>query len=114
LASFPTTGIGAPADMRAHLAAFQDAGIDQVIFLQQAGRNRHEHICASLELFAAEVMGEFKADAAVREERKARDLAPHLAAAMARKAWMQPLADEDIPVVKASVVRAEVNQDAVR
>ncbi len=41
----PTTGIGDPADMRAHLAAFQDAGIDQVIFLQQAGRNRHEHIC---------------------------------------------------------------------
>ena len=29
-------------------------GIDQVIFLQQAGRNRHEHICESLELFAAE------------------------------------------------------------
>ncbi len=59
-------------------------------------------------------MGEFKADAAGREERKARDLAPHLAAAMARKAWMQPLADADIPVVKASVVRAQVNQDAGR
>ncbi len=110
----PTTGIGDPADMRAHLAAFQGAGIDQVIFLQQAGRNRHEHICASLELFAAEVMGEFKADAAAREERKARDLAPHLTAAMARKAWMQPLADADIPVVKASVVRAQVNQEPVR
>ena len=110
----PTTGIGSPADMRAHLAAFQDAGIDQVIFLQQAGRNRHEHICASLELFAAEVMGGFKADAAVREARKASDLAPHIAAAMKRKTWMQPLADDDIPVVKASVVRAEVNQGASR
>jgi len=33
---------------------FEDAGVDQVIFLQQAGRNKHEHICASLELFAAE------------------------------------------------------------
>ncbi|MHB8529995.1 MAG: LLM class flavin-dependent oxidoreductase [Caulobacteraceae bacterium] len=108
----PTTGIGAPADMRAHLAAFQEAGIDQVIFLQQAGRNRHEHICASLELFAAQVMGEFQADAAAREARKAADLAPHVAAAMARKAWMQPLAEADIPVVKASVVRAQVNEGA--
>ena len=35
-----------------------------MIFLQQAGRNRHDHICQSLELFAAEVMGEFKAEVA--------------------------------------------------
>jgi hypothetical protein len=49
-------GIGTPADIRDHIRAFSDAGVDQVIFLQQAGRNRHEHICASLELFAQEVM----------------------------------------------------------
>ena len=30
-----------------------------MILLNQAGRNRHEHICESLELFAAEVMPEF-------------------------------------------------------
>jgi hypothetical protein len=98
--------------MRAHLAAFQDAGIDQVIFLQQAGKNRHEHIVASLELFAAEVMGRFRVDAAEREARKVAELAPHIAAAMARKNWMRPLAEADIPVVKASVVRAQVNQEA--
>jgi alkanesulfonate monooxygenase SsuD/methylene tetrahydromethanopterin reductase-like flavin-dependent oxidoreductase (luciferase family) len=108
----PTTGIGTPDDMRAHLTAFQDAGIDQVIFLQQAGKNRHEHIMASLELFAAEVMPAFKTDVAQREARKAAELAPHLAAAMGRKHWMAPLADADIPVVKASVVRAQVNQGA--
>ena len=33
----------------------------QVIFLNQAGRNTHEDICASLELFAREVMPEFHA-----------------------------------------------------
>jgi alkanesulfonate monooxygenase SsuD/methylene tetrahydromethanopterin reductase-like flavin-dependent oxidoreductase (luciferase family) len=65
------SGIGTPEDMRDHLKAFQDAGVDQVIFLQQAGRNRHEHICESLELFAAEVMPEFKAEVAAREARKA-------------------------------------------
>jgi alkanesulfonate monooxygenase SsuD/methylene tetrahydromethanopterin reductase-like flavin-dependent oxidoreductase (luciferase family) len=108
----PTTGIGTPGDMHAHLAAFQDAGIDQVIFLQQAGKNRHDHIVASLELFADKVMGQFKADADEREERKAAELAPYIAAAMDRKSWMQPLAEADIPVVKASVVRAQVNQGA--
>ncbi len=53
------SGIGTPDDMRLHLRAFQEAGVDQVIFMQQAGRNRHDHICESLELFAGEVMGEF-------------------------------------------------------
>ncbi len=102
------SGIGTPADMRRHLHAFEEAGIDQVIFLQQAGRNKHEHICQSLELFAAEVMPEFKATAAARERRKAETLAPHIAAALKRKSWMKPLADHEIPVVKASVARAQV------
>jgi hypothetical protein len=36
--------------------------IDQVILLNQAGKNSHEHICESLELFAREVMPEFRLD----------------------------------------------------
>ena len=83
-----------------------------MIFLQQAGRNKHEHICQSLELFAAEVMGEFKAEVAVREARKAAELAPYVKAAMARKQWMQALADADIPVVPASRARAQINETA--
>ena len=102
------SGIGTPEDMRKHLRGFQDAGIDQVIFLQQAGRNTHQHICQSLELFAAEVMPDFKAVAAERELRKAAELKPHVEAALRRKAWMKPLADHEIPVVKASVARAQV------
>jgi hypothetical protein len=86
---------------------FQDSGVDQVIFLQQAGRNRHDHICEALELFAAEAMPAFKAEAAVREARKAEELAPCIAAALKRKAWMKPLADHEIPVVRASVDRAQ-------
>jgi alkanesulfonate monooxygenase SsuD/methylene tetrahydromethanopterin reductase-like flavin-dependent oxidoreductase (luciferase family) len=102
------SGIGTPEDMRKHLRGFQDAGIDQVIFLQQAGRNTHQHICQSLELFAAEVMPDFKAEAAGRELRKAAELKPYAEAALRRKAWMKPLADHEIPVVKASVARAQV------
>ncbi len=104
-------GIGTPDDIRAHIRAFSDSGIDQVIFLQQAGRNRHADICESLELFAAEVMGEFKAEVAAREAKKAAELAPYIAAAMARKKWMAPLADDAIPVVKASVQRAQINAE---
>lgn len=104
------SGIGTPDDMRSHLRAFQASGIDQVIFMQQAGRNRHDHICQSLELFAAEVMPEFKAEVAAREEKKARELAPFIEAALARKNWMKPLADNEIPVVRASVAKAQVNQ----
>ncbi len=104
------TGIGTPEDMRQHLRAFQASGIDQVIFMQQAGRNLHEHICQSLELFAAEVMPEFKAEVAEREAKKAKELAPYIEAALARKNWMKPLADDEIPVVRASVAKAQVNQ----
>ena len=103
-------GIGTPDDMRRHLRAFQESGVDQVIFMQQAGRNRHDHICASLELFAAEVMPEFKREAETREAAKAKRLAPAIEAALARKPKMRPLADHEIPVVRASVAQAQVNQ----
>ncbi|WP_293900959.1 LLM class flavin-dependent oxidoreductase [Phenylobacterium sp.] len=109
-ARYNANGIGTPTDIRQHIAAFQAAGVDQVIFLQQAGRNRHEHICEALELFAAEVMPAFKAEVAEREAKKAADLEPYLEAAMARKKWMKPLADADIPVVPASRQKAQVNE----
>ena len=81
----------------------------QVIFMQQAGRNTHDHICQSLELFASDVMPEFKAEVAARETRKAAELAPFVQAALARKQWMTPLADGQVPVVKASVARAQTS-----
>jgi alkanesulfonate monooxygenase SsuD/methylene tetrahydromethanopterin reductase-like flavin-dependent oxidoreductase (luciferase family) len=104
-----SSGIGTPQDMRAHLEGFQEAGVDQVIFLQQAGRNRHEHICESLELFSAEVMPAFRAEVEAREARKREGLAPYVQAALARKHWMQPLATHEIPVVRASVAQAQIN-----
>ncbi|HEX9491600.1 MAG TPA: LLM class flavin-dependent oxidoreductase [Stellaceae bacterium] len=101
-------GIGTPEELRRHVRGYQEAGIDQIIFLQQAGRNRHEDICAALELFATKVMPGFKAEAAARETAKAQLLAPHIAAALARKPHLRPLADDEIPVVKASVARAQI------
>ena len=42
-------GIGTPQDMKTHLKKFEKVGVDQVTFIQQAGMNKHEHICESLE-----------------------------------------------------------------
>jgi alkanesulfonate monooxygenase SsuD/methylene tetrahydromethanopterin reductase-like flavin-dependent oxidoreductase (luciferase family) len=53
--------IGSPETIRKKLRRFQSSNIDQVVLLNQAGRNTHEHICESLELFAQEVMPEFQA-----------------------------------------------------
>ena len=42
--------------------------------------------------------------------RKAEELAPYIAAALSRKQWMAPLADNEIPVVRASVAKAQVGR----
>ncbi len=111
-AGYRGAGIGTPDDMRTHVREFQAAGVDQVIFLQQAGHNRHADILAALELFARTVAPEFQCDAAEREARKREDLAPWIARALERKQWMRPLADDAIPIVGASRAKAEVNQAA--
>jgi len=105
-------GIGTPAEFRKHIHAYEAAGVDQIILLQQAGRNAHTDICTSLELFAKDVLPEFRAKAAERDRRKAQELAPHIERALARKKVMAPLTDADIPVVRASVAKPAVNQSA--
>jgi alkanesulfonate monooxygenase SsuD/methylene tetrahydromethanopterin reductase-like flavin-dependent oxidoreductase (luciferase family) len=53
--------IGSPETIRRKLHRFAQSKVDSIILLNQAGRNRHEHICEGLELFAREVMPEFHA-----------------------------------------------------
>ena len=94
-------GIGTPDQVRDHLKGFRDAGVDQVIFIQQGGKNRHQHICEAMELFAEKVMPEFKAEEEERERRKMEELQPYIEAAMRRKQYMKPLSDEEIPTYLA-------------
>jgi alkanesulfonate monooxygenase SsuD/methylene tetrahydromethanopterin reductase-like flavin-dependent oxidoreductase (luciferase family) len=77
--------VGTPEQLRGLLRGYRDAGVDQVIFVSQAGRNRHEDICESLELFAREVMPEFHEGEAERERRKLERLGGAIAAALARR-----------------------------
>ena len=78
--------VGTPAQIRALVRAYEAAGVDQLIFVSQAGRNRHEHICESLELFARTVMPEFADRADAHDRARAERLGPAVAAALARRA----------------------------
>jgi len=77
--------IGTPEQIREFLRGYEAAGVDQVIFVSQAGRNRHEHICESLELFGREVLPEFADRHEAREREKQERLAPSIEAALARR-----------------------------
>ena len=113
-AEYDGAGIGTPEDMRRHLASLQEAGVDQVVFLQQAGRNSNRNICEGLELFAGQVMPEFKHEVQEREAAKAKELAPYIEAALARKAYMEAPSKADTPVVKAAVKAATFDAQRVR
>ncbi len=93
--------IGTPKSVREHLNAYADVGVDQMIFIQQSGMNRHEHICEAIELFAREVMPELKEREDERVARKAEDLAPFIEQALARKPRMAELALDKVPNVES-------------
>ncbi len=82
--------IGTPKQVCDLLRAYADVGVDQVIFVSQSGRNRHEHICEALELFAAQVMPELAETADAQEAEKLERLAPAMEAALARREPARP------------------------
>jgi alkanesulfonate monooxygenase SsuD/methylene tetrahydromethanopterin reductase-like flavin-dependent oxidoreductase (luciferase family) len=92
--------VGTPAQVRELVRGYEEAGVDQLVFVSQAGRNRHEHICESLELFARQVMPEFHERAEGLEAAKALRLAPAVEAALARRdPPRQAPADYSVPAL---------------
>jgi hypothetical protein len=92
-------GIGSPEQLIENFRAFEEAGVDQLIFLQQSGNYRHEHICKSMELFAKEVLPQFKEREAIREKLKQEELATFVADALGNMEKLQPM--NEIPAVAA-------------
>ena len=90
-------GIGTPDQVREHLEIMEEAGVDQVVFIQQAGANRHEDICESLELFAKQVLPDFKARDAGHIAEKNERLAEATERAEVRKPALTSL--NEIPIV---------------
>jgi alkanesulfonate monooxygenase SsuD/methylene tetrahydromethanopterin reductase-like flavin-dependent oxidoreductase (luciferase family) len=68
--------VGTPAMLRERLRDFEQAGIDQVLCISQAGKIPHDLLCSSIQLFSKEVLPEFKdrdlASASKQAERRAR------------------------------------------
>jgi alkanesulfonate monooxygenase SsuD/methylene tetrahydromethanopterin reductase-like flavin-dependent oxidoreductase (luciferase family) len=99
VASGDTTGLrgatGTPEQLREYLLRFEEAGVDQLIFVMQAGKNEHEHICESLEMFAKEVMPEFKDRDDKQVAAKAKRLEPVIEQAMSRKTDDAPKLPKD-------------------
>ena len=93
--------IGTPDQVRGLLRMYAEVGVDQVIFVSQAGNNRHEHICESLELFAREIMPEFHEGEDEREKAKLERLAPAIEAALARREPAREAPDVTITPVLA-------------
>jgi alkanesulfonate monooxygenase SsuD/methylene tetrahydromethanopterin reductase-like flavin-dependent oxidoreductase (luciferase family) len=92
------TGIGSPAEVSEAFRRFEDAGVDQLILLHQAGNYRHDAVCESLALFGREVLPAFRErDELAREERAAR-LRPGVDRARSRIAPLEP--PDELPEVE--------------
>jgi alkanesulfonate monooxygenase SsuD/methylene tetrahydromethanopterin reductase-like flavin-dependent oxidoreductase (luciferase family) len=83
--------IGTPGQVTDLIARYEAAGVDQVMFVLQAGKNRHDHICESIELFAREVLPRFADGREEREAAKADRLAAAVDKALARRAGPRSL-----------------------
>lgn len=92
-------GIGSPKQLIENFRALEEAGVDQLIFLQQSGNYRHEHICESLELFGKEVLPQFKEREAIREKIKQEELAPLITETLHK--IKKPEEMKDVPPVEA-------------
>ncbi|HET6953698.1 MAG TPA: LLM class flavin-dependent oxidoreductase, partial [Acidimicrobiales bacterium] len=99
VAAGDTTGLrgatGTPWQIRDYVARFEETGVDQLVFVMQAGKNRHEHICESLELFGTRVLPEFRERDAAQVKAKAERLAPTVDAALARRGDAGPPLPDD-------------------
>ncbi len=106
--------IGTPEQLRQFLRRYEEAGVDQLIFVMQAGHNRHEHIMESIELFGTEVLPEFiERDEAASRKKVAR-FEPLIEQAMARRDRHDPTmpADYVMRAIPKQMVRAMESEPA--
>jgi putative sterol carrier protein len=77
--------IGTPEQVADLVERYERAGVDQIIFVLQAGKNRHEHVCESIELVAERVIPRFAERAEQLEAGKRERLAEACERALARR-----------------------------
>lgn len=80
--------VGSVAQVREYMERYEEAGMDLLLLQSQLGRNKHEDICESMELFAKEIMPAFLERDEKREKEKAKRLGPAIDRALERKSKM--------------------------
>jgi alkanesulfonate monooxygenase SsuD/methylene tetrahydromethanopterin reductase-like flavin-dependent oxidoreductase (luciferase family) len=106
--------MGTPEQVRAYLRRYEECGVDTVILSSAAGKNRHEHVMESLELFGKEILPEF----AEREEKRQRDKAARLEPVIEKVMARKPESDHppllpgfEVPAIpRAEADRTEATQ----
>ena len=106
--------VGTPEQIADLCRRYEAVGVDHVGFALQAGKNNHEHICESLELFGKAVMPEFAERRDEQERVKAERLAPAIERALlrrtpARQAPPAYVIDEEAEVERARHQRRSVS-----
>jgi alkanesulfonate monooxygenase SsuD/methylene tetrahydromethanopterin reductase-like flavin-dependent oxidoreductase (luciferase family) len=105
--------VGSPDQIREYLRRYEEAGVDQIIFVSQAGKNRHEHIMESLELFGREVLPEFKEREQRTRAAKDKEFEPIIEQAMARRVDTTPplpSPDYSFPAIPKAMADASKNE----
>ena len=82
--------IGTPDQLREFFRRYEAAGVDQLIFVMQAGHNRHEDIMESIELFGTQVLPEFIERDEAASRAKALRFEPLVDQALARRVRQDP------------------------
>ena len=108
--------VGTPEQIREFLRRYEEAGVDQLIFVMQAGRNRHEDIMSSIELFGTEVLPEFRErDPGIVAAKRDR-LGPVIERAMGRRVDTAPPLPDDfsIPAIPKRMIDLADNEQGRR
>jgi len=92
--------VGTPDQVTDLLERYRAAGVDQVIFVAQAGPNRHDHVCEAIELFGREVLPRFVEGREEAEQAKAERLGEVAERALARREDRDPAEPVDAYVVQ--------------
>lgn len=106
-------GIGTPEQISEIVRGYEEVGVDQIILAVQIGKNKHEHICEALELFAREVMPEFVDRRGEREAAKSSRLALAVKEAEARRVEhkAQDISDFTLPAELAHYAEYDDEDD---
>jgi alkanesulfonate monooxygenase SsuD/methylene tetrahydromethanopterin reductase-like flavin-dependent oxidoreductase (luciferase family) len=98
--------VGSVGQVRRYLQAYEDVGVDQVMFNTQIGKTRHEDIMESLELFGREVLPEIMDRDEKAASAKAAKVARISEKALARREKVQAAGEHVVESTRGPMINA--------